>query len=74
MVVRDLNLKIGHAILAAYVDGKIYILDNQIKQVISAKTIRHYRPIYSVNEGGWWLHKRPKGKGKKVLRPVLAPI
>ena len=65
VVVRDLNLKIGHAILAAYVDGNIYILDNQIKQVIGAKTIRHYRPIYSVNEDGWWLHKSPKGKKKR---------
>ncbi|MDA0260677.1 MAG: transglutaminase-like cysteine peptidase [Proteobacteria bacterium] len=64
VVVRDLNLKIGHAILAAYVDGDIYILDNQIKQVIKAQTIRHYRPIYSVNEDGWWLHKSPKGKKK----------
>ena len=57
VVVRDLNLKIGHAILAAYIDGKIYILDNQIKQAIAATTIRHYRRIYSVNEDGWCPHK-----------------
>ena len=57
VVVKDLNLKVGHAVLAVYLDGKIKILDNQIKQVVEHSTIRHYRPIYSVNEEGWWLHK-----------------
>ena len=57
VIVQDLNLKVAHAILAVYVDGTIKILDNQIKQVVDAETIRHYRPIYSVNEDAWWLHR-----------------
>jgi len=57
VVLQDLNLKVAHAVLAVDLDGKTYILDNQIKEVIEADRIRHYRPVYSVNEKTWWLHK-----------------
>ena len=57
IVVQDLNLKVAHAVLAIYVKGKVLVLDNQIKKVVEAKTIRHYRPIFSLNEEGWWLHR-----------------
>jgi predicted transglutaminase-like cysteine proteinase len=60
VVVRDLNLKVAHAVLALYVRGKILILDNQIKRVVESKTIRHYRPIFSLNEEGWWLHRKKR--------------
>ncbi|HEB79003.1 MAG TPA: hypothetical protein ENI79_00820 [Rhodospirillales bacterium] len=56
-VLNDLNLKIGHAILMVYLDGKILVLDNQIKKVVEAKTIRHYQPVYSINEKNWWRHR-----------------
>ena len=36
VAVKDLNLKVGHAILVVYLDDKVYVLDNQIKQVIEA--------------------------------------
>jgi predicted transglutaminase-like cysteine proteinase len=58
VVLQDLNLKVPHAVLAVELDGKTLILDNQIKQVIDADRIRHYRPVYSVNEKAWWLHKQ----------------
>jgi len=64
VVVQDLNLRVGHAILIVYLDGKPLLLDNQIKQVIDANRVRHYRPIYSINEKNWWLHRGFKGKGK----------
>jgi len=57
VAVKDMNLKVGHAILAVYIDGKPYILDNQIKQVVDASTIRHYAPVFSINEKYWWRHK-----------------
>lgn len=57
VAVKDLNLKIGHAILIVYLDGKKYVLDNQIKQVVEAKTVRHYQPIFSINEQAWWRHR-----------------
>jgi predicted transglutaminase-like cysteine proteinase len=58
VVLQDLNLGIPHAVLAAYVAGEPYILDNQVDQVIAADRIRHYLPLFSINESGWWLHKR----------------
>jgi predicted transglutaminase-like cysteine proteinase len=57
VVLNDLNLRIGHAVLVVYVDGKALVLDNQIKTIVPADTIRHYQPVYSVNENGWWLHR-----------------
>ena len=57
VVLQDLNLKVGHAVLVVYLDRKPYILDNQIKQVVAASRIRHYKPIYSINEFNWWLHR-----------------
>jgi predicted transglutaminase-like cysteine proteinase len=57
VVLNDLNLRIAHAVLAVYVNGKPYILDNQISTVVPATSIRHYQPVYSINENGWWLHR-----------------
>ncbi|HTO85366.1 MAG TPA: transglutaminase-like cysteine peptidase [Methylomirabilota bacterium] len=57
VVLQDMNLGIAHAILAVYVKGTPYILDNQISTVVPAKAIHHYKPVYSVNENGWWLHR-----------------
>lgn len=58
VVLQDLNLKVAHAILAVEIDGQTWILDNQIKRVIEEERIRHYRPVYSVNEQSWWLHRK----------------
>lgn len=58
VVVDDLNLRIAHAILVVYLDGRAYVLDNQISRVIPAETINHYRPVFSINEDAWWLHRR----------------
>lgn len=57
VVLNDLNLKIAHAVLVVYLDGEALVLDNQIAQVINAERIRHYEPIYSINERNWWLHR-----------------
>lgn len=57
-VVQDLNLGIPHAILVVYLLGHAFVLDNQISVVMAAERIRHYQPIYSLNETHWWLHKR----------------
>ena len=57
VVLQDLNLRIGHAVLVVYLKGKAYILDNQIAMVMKAERIRHYKPFYSINETSWWLHR-----------------
>lgn len=62
VIVQDLNLKIPHAVLAVAHGGEVWILDNQITQVMQADKIKHYRPVYSVNDKSWWLHKVPPAK------------
>ncbi len=57
VAVKDMNLKVGHAILVVFLDGKTYVLDNQIKQVVEAATVRHYQPVFSINDSFWWRHR-----------------
>ena len=57
VVLMDNNLRIPHAVLVVYHEGKTLVLDNQIRQVVTDNRIRHYRPIYSINEHAWWLHR-----------------
>ncbi len=61
VAVKDLNLKVGHAILMVIIlDSKkrkrFLVLDNQIKKIVEAKTIRHYQPVFSINSKFWWRH------------------
>jgi len=58
VVLQDMNLNIAHAVLVVQLDGKGYVLDNQISQLVTDDQILHYRPIYSINENAWWLHRR----------------
>ncbi len=60
VVLQDMNLRIAHAILSVHYKGKILLLDNQIGQVVDSRNVRHYQPIYSVNENGWWRLRRPR--------------
>ncbi|MBP5856341.1 transglutaminase-like cysteine peptidase [Marivibrio halodurans] len=57
VVLNDLNLKIPHAVLVVYMDETGYLLDNQIAKVIEANRVTHYKPIFSINEQHWWLHR-----------------
>ncbi len=57
LVLQDLNLRLAHAILIVYHNGRALILDNQIKNVVDMSVVRHYKPIYSINENYWWLHR-----------------
>lgn len=55
VILQDLNLGgIIHAVLAVKYDNGYLVLDNQINQTMPAKKIYHYRPIYALNESGWW--------------------
>ena len=57
VVLQDLNLRVAHAILVVYFGGHALVLDNQIHRIVDATVIHHYRPIYSINEQHWWLHR-----------------
>ena len=56
VVLRDINLRLDHAVVVVYLDGQALVLDNQARDVVRAGNIRHYRPYYSINETTWWLH------------------
>ncbi len=58
IVLQDFNLGgVIHAVLGVYDnEGRLYILDNQIRQVMPALRIFHYKPIYGINEEGWWAY------------------
>jgi len=57
VVLQDLNLRIAHAVLLVFEGRRTLVLDNQIRDAVDARAIRHYRPLYSVNETAWWLHR-----------------
>lgn len=58
IIVQDLNLGgIIHAVLGVYDDNSnMMVLDNQNKYIVPALKIFHYRPIYGINEFGWWAY------------------
>ena len=62
VVVRDTIRNFAHAVLAVYVNGDAFILDNLSNSVLSHTKLRQYSPQYSVNESGRWAHM----KGRKV--------
>ena len=59
-IVKDTQKNIAHAVLIVYGEDGPLILDNQIKTVRADNSIRHYKPIYSINRTAWWLHTAPK--------------
>jgi len=66
-IVQDLQKNIPHAILIVYTDDGAKILDNQIKTAVNAGSVRHYKPIFSINQQAWWLHTAPRGSGVTVV-------
>ncbi|HEX9489720.1 MAG TPA: transglutaminase-like cysteine peptidase [Stellaceae bacterium] len=62
LVLRDTRLGRDHAVAVAYVEGEAFLLDNQIGAVVTARSVHHYQPYYSINEEGWWLHIGPNAR------------
>lgn len=60
-IVQDMQKNVPHAILIVYTDNGAMILDNQMKTVVNAERINHYKPIFSINRTAWWLHTKPSG-------------
>ena len=40
--------------LVVYLDGKSYLLDIEIPEVLNTQQISIYKPLYSINETNWW--------------------
>ncbi len=58
VIVHDRTRGTGHAVLAVDVGGRALILDSLRDEIVVAESIRGYEPVYSINERGWWLHRR----------------
>ena len=56
VVVKDLNQNLAHAVLAAYVGGDVFILDNITSNIRAQADVTEYVPYYSVNEQARWAH------------------
>ncbi len=56
VVLQDQETHRPHAILVVYHEGRAYALDNQLARVTDAARIHYYKPLYSINETGWWYH------------------
>ncbi len=62
VVVQDVLRDAAHAVLAAHVDGEIYILDNLFQAVLPQHMVSQYLPYYSVNENARFAHLPPNGQ------------
>lgn len=70
VVLADEELSKHHAVLMVNTDMGRLILDNQNGEILHDTDIKHYRPIYSINEYAWWLHvARPQRKLVAQLNP-----
>jgi hypothetical protein len=58
------------AVLLVRLNGKIKLLDNQKKTVADLADAPNYRPIYSLNQQNWWLHKKPEPVRLVPTRPA----
>ena len=57
--VKDTIRGIGHAVLVVYIGDDAYVLDNLSNLVLSHKRLKHYRPLFTVNENYLWRHVKP---------------
>ena len=57
VVLENMRAEDMHALLAVRVAGRDLLLDNLSETVVGWDQAKHYRPIYSVNEATYWLHR-----------------
>lgn len=56
VVVRDRPSGRLHAVLVVELEGRAYVLDNKIAEPIQHQHMLRYRPVYSANASGQWIH------------------
>jgi len=67
VAVKDLNLKVGHAVLVVFFkhpktgQDLTLLLDNQIPKIVLTNNVRHYQPVFSINKYFWWRHTPATG-------------
>jgi predicted transglutaminase-like cysteine proteinase len=60
VIVDDTNMNVFHAVLAVRSDNNVWLLDNQLPQIVPMSLAVQYVPVYSLNERSWWMHSLPK--------------
>jgi predicted transglutaminase-like cysteine proteinase len=58
VIVRNTARQRMHAVLAVYIGRRAWILDSLYDAIVEPDAVDYYEPIYSINEQGWWLHRR----------------
>lgn len=57
-IVHDKIKNIPHAVLIVYAEnGQSYVLDNQDKAMRNINSVTRYKPIFSINQASWWMHR-----------------
>src|SRR6266404_5881235 len=56
VVLHDTVRSLEHAVAVVSIGGDALMLDNQMSLVLPVSQVHPYRPYYSTNETGWWLH------------------
>jgi predicted transglutaminase-like cysteine proteinase len=59
VLVRDRQIRIDHAVLAARFEGRWLVLDNRKSGVVETADVRHYQPLYALGAGGVKLFAAP---------------
>lgn len=56
VILHDLRREQPHAVLVAQLNGRRLVLDNQLDDLALDTELAHYKPLYSFNERGKWVH------------------
>ena len=56
VLVRDTVNNADHAVLAVYLNGQIYILDSNLKDIVPHDRLKQYLPLLSFSAMGSWGH------------------
>lgn len=59
VVVSDATTRGFHAVLAARLDGIVWLLDNFLPAIVPMESQPQYSAVYSLNQQGWWMHSNP---------------
>lgn len=65
-IVHDRQKNVPHAVLIVYTDRGAMLLDNQMDSAKLASSVKHYRPIFSINRTAWWLHSKQQPDAIRV--------
>jgi predicted transglutaminase-like cysteine proteinase len=62
VLVRDTEIRVDHAVLAARFEGRWLVLDNRKRAAVESDDVRHYVPLYALGAEGVKLFAAPFAK------------